>query len=169
MPLAQEKEKPPLVREASVIQQVSNFIGIGSGSQDLRENTEEKAKWDKKRLRRIANKYKVNEDEVTKFVRNSSINQGTSVDSSTFPAAYPDSILSTALSEDVERGVPSKSLRRRPIGPTPSLPTYESTCIADSYSQTDISHSQTRISTYAPQRESVPSAVISSMSNFFKK
>ncbi|KAF1755703.1 hypothetical protein GCK72_012153 [Caenorhabditis remanei] len=194
-PLSAEKpEKPPLNRDSSVIQQVSQFIGIANGDGEVNE---EKAKWDKKRFRRIAHNYSLNENEVQKFVRNRSITHAPSIESSTFllsqpggpapsgPAPSGSAQPTPSSLEDVERGIvqyPGRVSIRSPIsGPTPSLPTnYESTSTsfeggqrhrADSFSQTaDLSQSQSRLSkTSQKQRESVPSAVINSVSNFIKK
>ncbi|CAI2352035.1 unnamed protein product [Caenorhabditis sp. 36 PRJEB53466] len=176
MPLS-NPDKPPLTRDASVIQQVSNFIGIPAGGKD---EDEEKAKWTKKRLRRIANKYGLNENEVRAMTSvHKSLNpQGPLSESGTLlltPGSPP---------EDVERGIQAARVGRTPggrvpIAAMPSLPNYESTSTsfegqrirADSFSQTaDLSASQSRLSRMSSQqRESVPTAVINSVTNFFKK
>uniref|UniRef100_A0A1I7SXR6 Rhomboid domain-containing protein n=1 Tax=Caenorhabditis tropicalis TaxID=1561998 RepID=A0A1I7SXR6_9PELO len=176
-PLSSEKpEKPPLTRDSSVFQQFSHFIGISGAN---REVNEEKAKWDNKRIRRLAQNYSLNKDAVQKFVREHSIAHAPSIELGTLPAG---SVATPSSVDDVERGVGRVSARtpvgRVPIGPTPSLPNYESTSTsfegrsrADSFSQTaDISQSQTRLSKISHgQRESVPNAVINSVTNLFKK
>ncbi|CAL2038669.1 unnamed protein product [Caenorhabditis brenneri] len=181
-PLSTEKrEKPPLTRDSSVIQQVSQFIGISGGNAD---DNKEKSKWDKKRFRRMAHNYSLNENELKNFVRTRSVAYVPYYESATTSGYAPGGSVATPSSlEDVERGQAGRvSVRtpvsRAPIGPTPSLPNYESTSTsfegrtrADSFSQTaDYSQSVSRISrTSHPQRESVPSAVINSVSNFIKK
>ncbi|CAB55122.3 Peptidase S54 rhomboid domain-containing protein [Caenorhabditis elegans] len=180
-PLSGEKtnERPPLNRDSSLIQQFSHFIGISGGNKD---GNEEKTNWNAKRLRHIKNRYSLKEDEVNKFVvRNQSVESG-AVGASAAPT--PSSIV-----EDIEKGIikplsTRTPIGRAPIGPTPSLPNYASSSFesggggahgrsrADSFSQTaaDLSQSQTRLSKSSQkQRESVPSAIINSVSNFVKK
>ncbi|ULT93075.1 hypothetical protein L3Y34_002926 [Caenorhabditis briggsae] len=175
-PLSNERpEKPPLTRDSSVMQQVSHFIGISGSGQ---EANQEKSKWDKKRLRRIAQKYSLNGNEVQKIVhQHRSITNAPSIESSTFLSTLP----TPSSPDDVEKGIIAQRVSARTpvgrIGHTPSFPNYESTSTsfegsrqrADSFSQTQ-DLSQSRLSRMSSQqRESVSSAVLSSVSNFLKK